>query len=112
MEQWEQDLNTKYSKYERNVKLPFDRVKKIVRDILRKERERDKIQELVDYVKKSKSNTDILINYCDNQRKNFCNRTDHSEELLDELGIKVYEREAMILYYLEKYFNPPKETGK
>lgn len=124
MEQWETDLNNTYSKYERNVKIPFDRVKRIVRDIVKKERKRDKLQELIDYVHKSKSNTDILINYIYNNTMP-CDGYEPSEELMNELGIKYTDKEAVILCILERHIiapqyeinldivmdNPPKETG-
>lgn len=81
-----------------------DEVIRFIESALKKDRERDKVQELVDYVKDSKSKTEILINYVVNKRINFCDSMLPSEELLAELGLDPWDREAIILYILEKYF--------
>lgn len=83
---------------------------KFISDELKKERERDKIQEILDYVRKSKSNADILLNYIQDERKNYCDPMYPSEELLDRLGIAPYDKEARILYILEKHFESIKAT--
>ena len=63
-----------------------------IEDTFKRERKRDK------------------INYILNKRTNFCNAIQPSQELLDELGIQPHDREAIILYILEKYFKEDEAT--
>ena len=108
MEDWERDLNKMFGKSQRSKEITGVHVHRFVKDLLKKERERDKLQELIDYVNESKSKTDILNNYVfDNM--NYCERMEPSDELLGQLGMVMHDREVRILYILEKYFKKDSE---
>lgn len=111
MEKWKQDYISFFTlggKFKEQT-TPH-KVSLFIKDLIAKERKRNVLIEILDYVKRHNSKTDMLVNYViDNV--SLCDRLVPSQELLNQLGIEVYEREAMILYILEKHFNPPKETG-
>lgn len=100
MEQWEQEYIAKFK-----GQVDARKVKRFFDNVLKKERKRDVMSEVLDYVKRHNSKTDQLVNYIYN--RNSCDRYDPSQKLLDELGIEIHEPEARILAILERYFNPP-----
>lgn len=101
MEDWERDLIRRYSST-KNTGMNIVNVRSLVNGLLKKERERDKLQELLDFVKKSKTDTDILFQYVKNNVG--CNATIASGELNTELGISPISKESTILCILERYF--------
>lgn len=104
MEQWKKDFNQKFVTPKGNLTeiTPKD-ISRFIEKLLKEERNRDKVQELIDYVKESKSNTEILIQYIFNNTS-ICEKCLPDIELLFELGIKLHDETAIILWILEKYF--------
>lgn len=109
MEQWEKDLNGRFGKSRRTKEITGIEIHRFVKDLLKKERSRNVLIEIIDYVKKSKSNTDILYQYVLNN--STCQTRVVHTDLCHELGIAPGSKEDVILSILEKHFNPPKETG-
>ena len=110
MEQWETDFYEIFVKTKNLPDREMMKIKHFIDNLLKAERSRNMLLEVLDYVKRHNSKTDMLVRYVmDNA--SICERTDPSQELLEQLGIEVHEGEARILYILEKHFNPPKETG-
>ena len=104
MESWEKDFNKEFVISGCNLnQITLGEIKHFIKNLLKKERSRDKLQELIDFMKESKSNTDILVQYIFNNTS-LCVNFMPSNEILNELGIKPYNKEAIILCILEKYF--------
>lgn len=78
-----------------------NRIRIFIRGLLRKDRERDKLHELLDFVKKSNTNTDILYRYV---RNNTTCQSPRYTNMCYDLGIPVHTKEAEILAILEDYF--------
>ena len=110
MEKWEQDYISFFTlggKFKPQT-TPH-KVNLFIKKLLANERKRNVLIEIIDYVKKSKSNTDILYQYVLNNMT--CQTNIVHTYLCYELGIMPGSKEDVILSVLEKYFNPPKETG-
>lgn len=103
MDKWEQDYIAQFK-----GQVDARKVKRFFDNVLKKERERNVLIEVLDYVKRHNSKTDMLARYVmDNA--NICTKTEPSQELLDQLGIEMHEPEARILYILEQHFEQPKD---
>ena len=98
MEQWEKDFKRQFGK--RKKPIADYEVYGFIKKLLKEERKRDRLQELLDYVKESKSNTDILINYI---YDSGCCTPMASYELCKKLNLKPC-KELTILGVLEQYF--------
>lgn len=93
----------------KRIPTPNDIIK-FIEQALYRERKRDKIEGILDFIKESKTKTAILVNYVDIElNKNCCSSRQPSEELLLQLGIHPGDREALILFILECFFSLPKE---
>ena len=109
MENWRQRFKNRFltnGSWRKSYK-PQD-LMRFVEDELKKERQRDKLQEVLDYVQDSQSKTEILINYVLAER-NVCEAMCPSQELCDRLGIDLIDKETIILFILERFFNLPEE---
>ena len=105
MEQWERDSNRMFVTPKGHLTQIMPRnIRHFIRRLLKAERSRDKLKELIDYVKESRSNTDILINYIYNTN-NVCDSLIPSNELCDNLGLKPHAKEGAILCILERYYD-------
>ena len=100
MEQWEKDLNRQFGKSQRTKPITAVEVYRFVQNVLGNDRNRDRLQELIDYVKDSKSNTDILIDYIIDS--GYCVPM-ASDELCKKLNLKPC-KELIILGALEQYY--------
>ena len=105
MEQWEKDFNRMFVTPKGNLtEITPQNIRLFIKRLLKAERSRDKLKELIDYVKESRSNTDILVNYIYNTN-NICDSLNPSNELCDNLGLKLHTKEGVILCILERYYN-------
>ena len=109
MKNWEERFNNRLTKKDARGRLAWrktfspDDIKRFIRDELRRESKRDKLRELIDYVKDSKSKTQVLIDYVMHTGSCYESKIP-SDILLDQLGMTPMDPETRILYYLEKYF--------
>ncbi len=108
MENWERELNDRFGKSRRTKEITGVEIHRFIKNVLKNERKRDKFQEIIDYIKKHNSKTDMLARYV-MENVNICEIIDPSQKLMDRLGIEIHESEARILYILEKHFNQPTE---
>ncbi len=87
MEQWEKEFNRKFTeKSAWNGRTPPRDVRKFIGNLLKEERKRDKLQEVLDFIKESRTQLQILTRYIYNNTSR-CDSTPHpSGELMRELG--------------------------
>lgn len=111
MEQWKKDFDKNFTdRAENRHSAVFAiRGRSFIKRLLKKERERDKLHEILTYVQESKNKTEILIQYILNNTSP-CFPRRPSSNLIWELGLGLTDRENLILFILEKYFKEhPKE---
>lgn len=101
MENWEREFIKIFTLHGEMKPTKPSRIRTFIRDLLRKERERDKLQEIIDFVKESKTNTDILYQYVIN---NSTCQSPRYTNLCYELGIPPPSKETHVLAILEDYF--------
>lgn len=110
MDNWKERFTNRFlAKGKWRKRVTPSAIKEFIEGAIKKEQERDKLQELLDYVKESKSKTDILFNYAMNEGS-ICVSKIPSEELSAKLGIGPRDKEAVILYYLEKQIKEESEA--
>ena len=105
-EQWKKRFDKELTdKAENRSEVVFAiKAKKFIKNLLRQERKRDKLQEILDYIEKSKSGSSILISYIKNNTSSCIGCELPSIELANELGIELYSETSFVLGILEKYF--------
>jgi len=100
MEQWEKDFRRHFVTKKGDLdQIRAVKIMRFIRELLKKERSRDKLQEVVDYVKESKSHLDLICQHVLNNKGCECIKP---PPIVYELGIDPGSSAAIILWALEK----------